>query len=83
MGGSSRSRGGSRRTRRRWQVQAGEAGGLIVAIAASNAFLLPTHQVNALLMGPGGYRVAGYLRAGLAMSALFLVVLVPAVNLFT
>ena len=57
--------------------------GLIVAIAASNAFLLPTHQVNALLMGPGGYRVADYLRAGLAMSALFLVVLVPAVNIFT
>jgi di/tricarboxylate transporter len=57
--------------------------GLIVALAASNAFLLPTHQVNALLMGPGGYRVADYLRAGLAMSLLFLVVLVPAVNLFT
>ncbi len=57
--------------------------GLIVALAASNAFLLPTHQVNALLMGPGGYRVADYLRAGLAMSALFLVVLIPAVNLFT
>ncbi len=56
--------------------------GLIVALAASNAFLLPTHQVNALLMGPGGYRVADYLRAGLAMSALFLVVLIPAVNLF-
>ena len=57
--------------------------GLIVALAASNAFLLPTHQVNALLMGPGGYRVADYLRAGLAMSLLFLVVLIPAVNLFT
>ncbi len=57
--------------------------GLIVALAASNAFLLPTHQVNALLMGPGGYRVADYLRAGLAMTLLFLVVLVPMVNLTT
>ena len=57
--------------------------GLIVAIAASNAFLLPTHQVNALLMGPGGYRVADYLRAGLAMTVLFLVLLIPAVNVFT
>jgi di/tricarboxylate transporter len=57
--------------------------GLIVALAASNAFLLPTHQVNALLMGPGGYRVADYLRAGLAMSVLFLAVLIPAVNLLT
>lgn len=50
---------------------------LMVAIAASNAFLLPTHQVNALLMGPGGYRVADYLRAGTAMSVLFLLVAVP------
>jgi di/tricarboxylate transporter len=33
-------------------------------------------------MGPGGYRVADYLRAGLAMTVLFLVVLIPAVNLF-
>jgi di/tricarboxylate transporter len=56
--------------------------GLIVALAASNAFLLPTHQVNALLMGPGGYRVKDFLRAGLAMTALFLVVLIVAVNLF-
>jgi di/tricarboxylate transporter len=56
--------------------------GLIVALAASNAFLLPTHQVNALLMGPGGYRVADYLRAGAAMTVLFLAVLIPAVNLF-
>ncbi|MCO8126885.1 SLC13 family permease [Acidimicrobiia bacterium EGI L10123] len=56
--------------------------GLIVALAASNAFLLPTHQVNALLMGPGGYRVPDYLRAGAAMSVLFLMVLIPAVNLF-
>lgn len=55
--------------------------GMIVALAASNAFLLPTHQVNALLMGPGGYRVKDFLRAGLAMSLLFLVVLVAGANL--
>ncbi|TVQ96658.1 MAG: SLC13 family permease [Deltaproteobacteria bacterium] len=54
--------------------------GMIVALAASNAFLLPTHQVNALLMGPGGYRVKDFLRAGLAMTALFLVVLVVGAN---
>jgi di/tricarboxylate transporter len=35
-----------------------------------------------LLMGPGGYRVADYLRAGLAMTLLFLVLLIPAVNVF-
>jgi len=34
---------------------------LTVAIATSNSFLIPTHQVNALIMGPGGYRVPVYL----------------------
>jgi len=56
--------------------------GLIVALAASNAFLLPTHQVNALLMGPGGYAVKDFLKAGTAMSVVFLLVLIPMVNLF-
>jgi di/tricarboxylate transporter len=56
--------------------------GLIVALAASNAFLLPTHQVNALLMGPGGYRVKDFMRAGTAMTVLFLVVLIVTVNVF-
>jgi di/tricarboxylate transporter len=50
---------------------------LMVALAASNAFVLPTHQVNALLLGPGGYRVADYVRAGTAMSVLFLLIAVP------
>jgi di/tricarboxylate transporter len=48
---------------------------LTVALATSNSFLLPTHQVNALLMGPGGYRVRDYLRAGMGMTILFLVVM--------
>lgn len=47
---------------------------LTVAIATSNAFLIPTHQVNALIMGPGGYRVKDYIRAGAGMTVLFLVV---------
>lgn len=55
--------------------------GLMVAIAASNAFLLPTHQVNALLMGPGGYRVRDFLRAGSVMSVVFLLVATPMVLL--
>ncbi|MEO1379487.1 MAG: SLC13 family permease, partial [Pseudomonadota bacterium] len=29
---------------------------LTVAISTSNSFLIPTHQVNALIMGPAGYR---------------------------
>lgn len=47
---------------------------LLVGVAASNSFVLPTHQVNALLMGPGGYRNADYLRAGGGMTVLFLLV---------
>jgi len=47
---------------------------LLVAISTANSFILPTHQVNALIMGPGGYRNRDYIRAGLPMSAVFLVV---------
>ena len=54
---------------------------LTVALAASNSFLIPTHQVNALIMGPGGYRVADFMRAGGVMAILFLVILIPMVNL--
>ena len=54
---------------------------LTVALAASNSFLIPTHQVNALTMGPGGYRVADFMRAGGIMTILFLVILIPMVNL--
>ena len=39
---------------------------LVVAVSASNTFILPTHQVNALIMRPGGYRTKDYMRAGLA-----------------
>lgn len=48
---------------------------LTVAIATSNSFLIPTHQVNALIMGPGGYHVGDFLRAGGIMTVLFLVVM--------
>jgi len=54
---------------------------LIVALSTSNAFILPTHQVNALIMGPGGYRVADFVRAGSGMSVIFIVVVLTMVNL--
>jgi di/tricarboxylate transporter len=47
---------------------------LTVAISTSNSFILPTHQVNALILGPGGYRVADFLKAGSIMSLIFLTV---------
>lgn len=53
---------------------------LTVALATSNSFLIPTHQVNALIMGPGGYRVRDFTRAGGLMTLLYLLILVPAVN---
>ena len=54
---------------------------LTVAIATSNSFLIPTHQVNALIMGPGGYRVPDFIRAGGIMTILFLVVSMVMMNI--
>jgi di/tricarboxylate transporter len=53
---------------------------LIVALSTSNAFILPTHQVNALIMGPGGYRVADFIRVGSPMSVIFIAVMLTMVN---
>jgi di/tricarboxylate transporter len=54
---------------------------LTVAISTSNSFLIPTHQVNALIMGPGDYNVSDFLRAGSVMTILFLVVSLVMLNL--
>ncbi|MEW8399654.1 MAG: SLC13 family permease [Candidatus Thiodiazotropha sp.] len=54
---------------------------LTVAIATSNSFLIPTHQVNALIMGPAGYRVSDFMRAGGIMTLIFLVVMTLVMNL--
>ncbi|MFW5735016.1 MAG: SLC13 family permease [Oceanidesulfovibrio sp.] len=48
---------------------------LVVGMAASNSFLLPTHQVNALYMGPGSYTSFDFVKAGAPLSILFLLVL--------
>jgi len=53
---------------------------MAVAIGASCAFLTPIgHQSNALVMAPGGYRFGDYWRMGLPLSALVVVVSVPAI----
>jgi len=49
---------------------------LLVAVCAQNSFILPTHQVNALLMGPGGYRTRDYLKAGSIMTVIFITIAV-------
>jgi di/tricarboxylate transporter len=55
---------------------------LVVGVATSNSFILPTHQVNALIMGAAGYRNKDFLRAGGIMSVVFLVVLMVMLTLF-
>jgi len=55
---------------------------MVVAIAASNTFVLPTHQVNALIMRPGGYKTMDYAKAGAGMTVLFLIVLIGMLYLF-
>jgi di/tricarboxylate transporter len=47
---------------------------LVVGLSASNTFVLPTHQVNALIMRPGGYRTVDYAKAGAVMTVIFLTV---------
>lgn len=54
---------------------------LTVAISTSNSFIIPTHQVNALLMGPGGYQVVDFMKAGGIMTILFLVVSLLMLNI--
>ena len=54
---------------------------LTVAVSTSNAFLIPTNQVNALIAGPGGYRVADFMRVGGGMTILFLISSLVTLNL--
>ena len=45
---------------------------LAVAFAGSNAFATPLgHQVNLLVMGPGGYRYSDFLRVGIPMCIVY------------
>jgi len=53
---------------------------LTVAISTSNSFIIPTHQVNALIMGPAGYKVMDFVRSGGIMTILFLVVSLVMLN---
>jgi di/tricarboxylate transporter len=49
---------------------------LTVGVAASNTFVLPTHQVNALIMRPGGYKPADFVKAGTGMTLIYIVVVI-------
>ena len=55
---------------------------LVVVVACSNTFVLPTHQVNALIMRPGGYKTIDYFRAGTGMTLLYLIVMMAMIHFF-
>jgi di/tricarboxylate transporter len=55
---------------------------LLVAVSTANSFILPTHQVNALLKTPGGYRNKDYLKAGSGLTVVFLLVVVSTFYFF-
>jgi di/tricarboxylate transporter len=55
---------------------------LVVGLATSNSFILPTHQVNALYMGPGRYRSVDFIKAGSLMSVVFIGVMIGVLYFF-
>ena len=55
---------------------------LVVGMATSNSFMLPTHQVNALYMGPGRYRSVDFMKAGGILSVIFIVVMIGTIYFF-
>lgn len=56
---------------------------LAIAFGASASFLSPVgHPANVLVMGPGGYRFTDYIKVGLPLAVVLLVVVVTAVPLF-
>jgi di/tricarboxylate transporter len=56
---------------------------MTVAVAASAAFLSPVgHPANLLVMGPGGYRFSDYIRVGLPLTLVVLVVVMLVLPIF-
>ena len=55
---------------------------LTVGVAASNTFVLPTHQVNALIMRPGGYKPADYVKAGSGMTIIYIAVVIAMLSFY-
>ena len=56
---------------------------MTIAVGASSAFLTPIgHQSNTLVMGPGGYKFSDYLRMGVPLSILIILISVPLILIF-
>ena len=56
---------------------------MAVAISASAAFLSPVgHSANVLVMGPGGYKFSDYIKVGLPLTLVVLVVVLMTLPIF-
>lgn len=55
---------------------------LIVAVAASNTFLMPMQQANALIAGPGNYKFSDFLKMGFWLMLLYWIVMLLSIHLF-
>jgi di/tricarboxylate transporter len=56
---------------------------MVVALSASASFLSPvSHPANVLIMGPGGYRFADYLKVGIPLTVVTLVVTLLVLPIF-
>lgn len=54
---------------------------MAVAVGASCSFLTPiSHQNNTLVMGPGGYKFFDYLRLGIPIEIIVLLVAIPSIS---
>ena len=49
---------------------------IVVGLGVSNSFILPTHQVNALYMGPGSYKTKDYIQVGGPLAVIYIAILV-------
>lgn len=54
---------------------------LLIVINTSNAFILPTHQANALISGPGRYKVIDFVKTGVPLTILFIATTIIGLNL--
>ncbi len=55
---------------------------VVVGLGVSNSFILPTHQVNALYMGPGEYRTRDYIKIGGGLTVIYIAILVAMTYFF-
>jgi di/tricarboxylate transporter len=55
---------------------------IVVGLGVSNSFILPTHQVNALYMGPGEYKTRDYISIGGGLAVIYIAILVAMTYFF-